>query len=284
MQSGRIIFNDSQLKRRMIVLKKGMLLLLILLCVIGGGIALSAGVSLGVIEARCSQQADYDQITFTKTFTTTPVIVVSAQTGFHPLAAAAVNNTTTGFRLALYDLNGNRVTNSNNVWVQWVAITPNPGVAVRANCQYLSDGTTVTYSNIGATYPVAVCSAQYGATPLLAAAMNTSATSFTLTLKDLNGNPATGWVQYIVINPGTDVNYYQEASILSGCSVYSNWSHILFNLTRYPDGIVCSGQVGLTAIAAGASENQQDGFLLNQADHAGNPVTAWTSWLAVGMK
>jgi hypothetical protein len=266
-------------------MKKGILLLLVLLSVfILGGSALSA-VSLGEIQAGCCSQANEGYISFPRAFTSAPVVVVSAQRNGVPVAAGAWSMSETEFGLALYDLNGNPITNSSGVWVQWVAILPKPGVAIRAGCQRLSDGAYISYSNIGTTYPVAVCSSQENTVPQLAAAVNTGATGFTLSLKDIDGNPTTGWVQYIVINPFTAVNYYSEASILSGCALYNNGAPISFDLTRYPNGIVSSGQKNCVAHATCAIGNSQYGFNLGILDHAGNPGSqVWGSWLAVGVR
>lgn len=241
-------------------------------------------VSLGEVAAGSGTYFNGNRISFGMTFSQTPIVFVNGYDSGpgYPLAAAAVEVDTEGFTLSAQSLQGAW----NGGVVQWVAIVPASGVEVQAGSVNLSDGEDVAFSNAFlSSCPVVVCSAYYdsltGPEPLLAAAYNMSKDGFTVSLKDTSGSAATGLVSYIAISQPADPNYYDEAAIVSG---YGTYGHVVFDLTRNADVVLCSAQASNVAVPVTARNSSRYGFDVAIYSEYVDTAGAATSWMAFGIK
>lgn len=250
-------------------------------------------VSIGEIAGGNGSYANGDKISFGKTFSTTPVVIVNAHDASgKPLIAGIQPGSlsTTGFNVKVYDLSNVAVT--GNVTVQWVAIIPNTGLQVQARTDsYHYNNEYVSFNNSFSLPPntplIVICSAyeKSGSYPLLAAPYNISASGFSISLRNADGDPEEGSLTYIALIPKSHYNYYQEAAIVSNYTTYNNNGSVSFNLTRNADAVLCSAQKNNFAYAVAARNNTQYRFDLGLLDYDGAAGTSvWTSWIALGFK
>lgn len=68
-------------------------------------------------KGQCSIRNSGDNVTFTPAFAGSPVYVVSAQSSGEPMAAAAADNRSDGFKLSLVRHDGSF---GRNAWTQWI--------------------------------------------------------------------------------------------------------------------------------------------------------------------
>jgi len=242
--------------------------------------------SLGEIQCGVQWLSHGDVVKFPRAFSSVPTIVVSAQKGGLALAAAAVDNSTTGFRLAVYDINGAPVT--TGAWVQWLAVVPTPNAPIRTEVAQRRNGDYVAFNPPLPGYPVIICSAQRGGVPLLACAVNNSAEGFILALRDLDGNPVTdgAWVQTVAVVIPSDKDAYQGLELQAAVQRADSAGTINFGqqFAEVP-AILTSAQKYGIALAACAVDNARNGFWLAMSDHDGLPVSqAWLQWLAIRPK
>jgi hypothetical protein len=249
-------------------------------------------VPIGEIAGGTGSYADGAWVSFGKTFSNVPVIVVNAHDASgHPLIAGirtegALAPDKTGFTLKLHDLDNNVVT--SNATVQWVAIIPKVGLQVQARTDsYHCNSEYIAFTNAFTTPPIVICSAyDYSrAYPLLAAPYNISENGFTISLQDANGEVSEGSVSYIALVPPVNYNYYQEVAMVAGYRTYNDNGSVLFDLTRNADAVLCSAQKDNWAYAVAARNNSRYGFDLGLLDYDGVARTSvWTTWLALGFK
>ncbi|MGC8833145.1 MAG: dockerin type I domain-containing protein [Armatimonadota bacterium] len=242
--------------------------------------------SLGEIQCGVQWLSHGDWVKFPRAFSTVPTIVVSAQRGGFALAAAAVDNSAAGFRLAVYDINGAPIT--TGAWVQWLAIVPAPNAPVRTEVAQRRNGDYVAFNPPLPGYPVIICSAQRGGVPLLACAVNNSAGGFLLALRDLNGNPVVdgAWVQTVALVIPSDKDAYQGLELQAAVQRADSAQTISFGqLFEEIPTILTSAQKYGIALAACAVDNARNGFWLAMSDYDGLPVSqAWLQWLAIRPK
>jgi len=252
-------------------------------------------ISIGEIIGGTGSYADNDWISFGKTFSKVPVVLVNAHNGSGQPFIAGVRDESglapdkTGFTLKLHDLDNNVVTNKSTV--QWVAINPAYSSQVEVLAKtvpFCYDGEYIPFDHtLSATYPIVICSAYDNsmAYPLIAAPYSINSNGFTISLKDADGNPSTACMSYIALVPPSNYNYYKEVAMVASYTTYNNNGSVLFSLTRNADAVLCSAQKNNFAYAVAARNNSQYGFYLGLFDYDGAAGTSvWTSWLALGFK
>lgn len=254
-------------------------------------------VSIGEIAGGIGSNADGDWISFGKTFSTVPVVVVNAYdaTGKPLIAgvrAESGSRTTTGFFIKIHDvigLNGGTPV-SSGATVQWVALIPNFSAQVQVQTGYgfHYDSEEINFDNsFSSPNPIVICSAydntmQY---PIMAAPYNISSNKFTISLKDADGIQSMAYVSYIALVPQPNYNYYKEVALVAGYTTYLNNGTVMFDLTRPANAVLCSAQKNNFAYAVAARNNSRYGFDLGILDYEGVAGTSvWTTWLALGFK
>lgn len=222
------------------------------------------------LQGKVAQYSDGQQITYPQALPSGPVILCSAQKAGAPLMACAVNNSPTGFRLALKDHAGAAVLGA---WVQWLAVVPQPwfqsGVArYPTNAQ-------INFSRALPGTPLVLANAQLNMTPMAAAATSVSGTGFTLKLLDQVGNPpASPWVQWIAFSLP---KAFRGGIIASAGNQQVTWTPPL------PVGnvILCGAQKGGIPLLAAAINNNPADFGLRLLDVNGvSQSGASATWLA----
>ena len=256
--------------------------------------------SIGEIDGGKGSFADGATVSFRKTFSTAPVVVVNACDGSgNPLIAGVVTSSTTGFALKLCDLDNQPVTSS--VTVQWVAVNPaafGPNVQVQAKyLPYAYDTEDITFDHpfLAGNTPTVICSAydSVSGRPVMAAPYNISADRnwFSIALTDADGERMEASLWYIALVQPQDPKFYEEVSIISCTQMQKNNDHMGFNLFRDADAIICSAWKQLYSnrvfpFAAAARNNSSLGFDLSLRDYDGSTDSnsIWTSWVAFGFK
>ncbi|MGB9880468.1 MAG: hypothetical protein ACPLRM_06880 [Anaerolineae bacterium] len=251
-------------------MKKGVVLALVSL-VIPFGILVNAQI-VPWVQYGVQVASHGATITFAKPFTTTPVVLTSAQLGGGAVSSAAVNLTATNFLLYLTDDAGRPVMNA---WVQWIAFIPNPALEVIGGVMIAGHGQRITFPKLSAT-PVIVTNAQWAGKALISGAMNNSPTGFDLYLVDDRGSPVTrAWLLWMAVVPKPANGFKGEVRLRT------NGDNVTFS-PPFPAGpaYVLSAQPG---VIAGAVDNRRDGFLLSLVRHDGSPAAnVWTQWLGIG--
>jgi len=252
-------------------------------------------VSLGEIAGGTGAYADNDWISFGKTFSAVPVIVVNAHDASgNPLIAgvrteAGLAPDKTGFTLKLHDLDNNVIT--TGATVQWVAIIPHFSSLVQIQALYRSfeyDGDNIAFDNtLSTTYPIVICSAydESMAYPIMAAPYSVNSNGFTISLKDADGIPSTASLSCIALVQPANYNYYKEVAMLSYYTMYNNNGSVIMDLWRNLDVAIASAQKDTHAYAVTARNGTRYGFDLGILDYDGVAGTnVWVSWLALGFK
>jgi hypothetical protein len=124
-----------------------------------------------------------------------------------PKTACALNVTSTGFDIGIVNLWGAAETQAS--WVQWVAVgagTPDPSLAITTDRGRRGSYMTAVFKTPFSGEPVVVVnSAQWSGIPMVAATIDSTATSFDLMIY---GHQASGgaidqaWTDTIAIGPG----------------------------------------------------------------------------------
>jgi hypothetical protein len=256
--------------------------------------------SIGEIAGGKGPYADGASVSFGKTFSTAPVVVVNAcDSSGNPIIAGVVTSSTTGFALKLCDLDNHPVTSS--VTVQWVAVNPAAfGPNVRVQAKYLpnvQDGDEIYFDHpfSAGEIPKIICSAydSVSGRPVMAAPCYYSSgdrRSFTAYLRDADGEAMQASLWYIALVPDQDYAFYDEVSFVGNYSAYSDGTNLGFYLSPDVDVIICSAWRQdsnlIMPYAAAAWNISPTGCDLSLKDYDGNasPHSVWTSWVAFGFK
>lgn len=146
----------------------------------------------GVVQAN-----DGQQIAFPSSLSGA-VIVTNAQKSSKALNSAAVDNSSSGFKLVVRDQSNNPM---QGAWVQWMAVVPGNGNAFRGGVAQLNNGSSVSASPAFTKNPAYVMSAQTGSSPFAAAAVtnrnDSICNSFVLSLIKHDGSFGGGWTQWL---------------------------------------------------------------------------------------
>ncbi len=240
-----------------------------------------------MIESRCSQYGDYDHITYNLDFPGTPHVVASAQYGFDPKMAAAMNISSTGFDIAVRDHNGNAV---DNAWVLWIAVypheyhDPDTGLTIETRCGVVGDGDSISYNQSFAGTPNVVSSAQYSGVAKMSCPVNHSASGFSIAIQDHDGNSVSdAWLQWIAVYPHNYVDPDSDLRIEANCGQRSHNDNVAYNVSfpGKPNVVTCAQYVWEPKMACPVNHTS-GGFTLALRDHDGNDFSdAWTFYLAV---
>lgn len=235
-----------------------------------------------VVEA-----ADGATIAFPAPLAGTPVILVSATYNGEALAACAIDNRPTKFRLSLRDADNRPI--RQRVPVSVVAYVPGAEdklqKLIQGACQQYGDGASIRFDTPFRTPPVIVCNAQTGGAAVTAAAVNNTTTGFTLSLKNLSGGSvSSAWVQWLAIACPVNVSLPSGSLYIEGQVLQANDGHVASFARRFRQTppVVCSAQRAIHALLAGPSVCSQTQAQFSLRNHDNQPVdNAWLQWLAV---
>ena len=222
------------------------------------------------LQAKVARYSDGQQITYAQALPSGPVILCSAQKTGAPLMACAVNNSPTGFRLALKDHAGAAVLGA---WVQWLAVVPQPWF--QSGVARYPTNTRINFSRALPGAPLVLTNAQLNMKPMAAAATSVSGTGFTLKLLDQAGNPpASPWVQWIAFSLP---RAFRGGVIASAGNQQVTWTPPL----PVGDVILTCAQKAGAPLLSGAIDNSPTGFGLRLLDVNGiSQLGASATWLA----
>jgi hypothetical protein len=239
-----------------------------------------------MIQRGVAEYSNGAHVTFPTAFKGTPIVVASAQRNWMPKTACALNVTSTGFDIGIVNLWGAAETQAS--WVQWVAVgagTPDPSLAITTDRGRRGSYMTAVFKTPFSGEPVVVVnSAQWSGIPMIAATIDSTATSFDLMIY---GHQASGgaidqaWTDTIAIGPGTPDT---SLMVQSGSGTYGHAEHINFpkSFGDMPTVVVCAQSDGIPRMASPV-DNTSSGFTVAIMDHAGNAVSnASVQWIAVG--
>lgn len=219
--------------------------------------------------ARCTNG---QTVTFPRPFSSVPVVVTSAQSNGRAVSSCALNNSTASFQISLFDENKRPV---QSAWVQWIAFIPRAAVNVIGGVCKASNNQHVAFAVMTAP-PVIVTNAQKGGQALNSAAMNNSASGYTIAIRDQDNNPVSdAWIQWMAVIPSNTNRFRAQSSVRNSGD----------NVTSTPafagDPVyVVSAQAAGEPVAAGAVDDRSDGFKLSLVRHDGSPGrNAWTQWI-----
>ncbi len=236
-------------------------------------------IQMGVIQAKAGQQ-----VTFPHAFTRSPTIVVSAQRAERALAAAAVDNAKTGFRLALRDHAGNAV--KQNAWIQWVATVPSDSGIMQSGTQWVAhSGTRIKFAQSFSGTPVIVTNAQRQGVALLSGALDNAATGFRIATKNDQDQAVNGaWVQWIALRPPLDLTGLQAKGAVRLCN---DRVRLTFSpaFATNPTIIASAQRQGGHADMACGVSNAKTGCLVYITQHDGaRAANSWLQWLAFSLR
>lgn len=176
--------------------------------------------SIGKIQFGFSSIINGETVQLSTIFTDVPYVFVTTNG-----VAAATNITSSDFTIAISNPNCMETYG----YSAWIAIDPDPSGEIKAGKQTTSDNQEIFFDEAFETPPVVICSAESGGSPLLAAAINVTTTGFTISLKDLEGNSASGNLQYLALPPFPNCRYfitdnpdYTTIALWSGKNLWSN--------------------------------------------------------------
>lgn len=241
----------------------GILLLVLVMTLPASALEVQYGV------AQCSNG---QQITFGNSFSSTPVIVASAQKG-KAVSACAANVTATNFNIWLHDDAGNSV---SSAWVQWIAFVPDAANGVLGGTIQANDMQRVSFPAMSGG-PVIVTNALVGGRAVNACAVNNANNGFTVVIRDSNNaavrNATLSWMAVV---PSAQNGFKGDVATRSSGA----------NVTCAPfelgPAYVCSAQNGSQPMSAGAVSNRNNGFTLALTKHDGSSGSGWTQWLGYG--
>jgi len=220
-------------------------------------------------------------------FPQVPVVVVTAQKNGIALMAAADMVTTKEFVVRLVEPStGEFVGDGGGVDMRSVAIVPDAKSGIMAGSAPRADGDTVTFTLPFTSVPVVVCSAYdpVSKTPLRACAVNVTRSSFTISLRNRDGSPGSGTVDYIAVTPSPGGTKFKEVTIASGTLTVASGSSVSFGtgLPNSPLGLLCSASANGAACTAGFDAQNDGGFTAVAAgDNGADPGKVSFSWVGV---
>lgn len=224
------------------------------------------------VQGKVSRYNDAQMIVFKNRLPVRyPVIICSAQKNGIPYMACAVNNSGTGFKLAVRDNNGRP---GSNVWVQWIAVAPQPWF--RAKVVKCKDGDVINFGRNLPRTPVILTNAQSGSIAYCAGAANNSSRGFQLKLADAQGSRGKrAWVQWVAMN--------LPLAFRGGVKQLNDNRKINFSPSfSFTPVILTSGQIGGIPCIIGAADNRTTGYYLKIRDLSGKSISeAWTQWIAL---
>lgn len=225
---------------------------------------------------------DGQRISFPEPFTSPPMIITSATVKETAVAACAVDNAATGFRISLRDADNKPVKRAT---VACLAFVPGEGLPLQGACAQFNDNASITFPTAFSAPPIIVCSAQKNGQAVTAAAVSNRADGFTLRLRDLNGNPVSGaWVQWVAAQP-RETKLPDETTLdVRGQVVQANDGYQCnFGTAITPSAVVTASAQGSTgALLVGAVKVSRNNALLSLRDHNGQPAqNVWLQWLCV---
>lgn len=234
-----------------------------------------------MVVAFTTTATDGANVTFPQALQNQPVILVSATRNGEALAACAVNNAKTGFRLSLRDANDRPVTQPTTV--HCFAFAPGTGDKLRGGCAQYGDNAQISISPACSAPPVIICNAQTGGRALMACAVNNAADGFRLRLQDLNGAPVSrAWVQWLAVECPTRLKLPTgrlavEGQVLQASDGYSAG----FRTMPGTPAILGSAQLG-NAFLVGPVTATTSQATLSLRSHDNQPArNVWLQWLAV---
>ena len=250
-------------------------LVLLALLVLAFGMTSSAAVlHVQPLEIQCGV-AQYGNGTFVRfgaSFSTTPVVITSAQFSSKAVSSCAVSNSRDGFTLYLTDDNKRPV---SQAYVQWIAFMPKQSLNVLGGVQQANDGQRLSFASLPAT-PVIVTNAQANGIALNSAAVSNARDGCYLSLRDQDDRPVQGaWVQWIAVVPG------DQNGLKGNVAQRSNGANVSFSPGFNTGPVyVMAAQLANEACAAAAVDNRNDGFRLALTRHDGSAANGfWTQWL-----
>ncbi|MGC4113784.1 MAG: fibronectin type III domain-containing protein [Myxococcales bacterium] len=256
-------------------------------------VATVAQVSIGEIAAGTGLYRDGSTISYGKTFSAAPYLLVNGlDASSKPLIAgvrseSGVAPSTTGFTLKLHDLDNNPV--STPATVQWLAILPAGGRAdvIAGRAMDVVDGQYVAFPRASSEdLPIVLVSAydESVASPVLSAPYNVTRNGFTVGLKDADGNPSMAHVTYLAVVPPSNYLTFANARLLGAYNMYSSNQHLGMLSSLPPTVILASAQKNVFPFAAAARNVSQTGFDLSLLDYDGAPGTnIWVTWCAFAL-
>ncbi|HEX3043397.1 MAG TPA: hypothetical protein VHY08_01475 [Bacillota bacterium] len=231
-------------------------------------------------------------VSFGKTaLSAVPVVIVSGQWNSVPWLTAAEKISKKSFIFKFYNPNSHQpIENANMTWMQYIAVVPDPKSPVlRAGSCSCKDGDYIKFSSKLSDTPIVVCSAENGSgVPLYANPANIDSGQFQISLKDMEGKPADGKLQYIAVLPSSSAVNYQNVKITAGSVDIIGGENIKygFDFSDTPEAIVCSAYCeGMPNIAV-ASLSNASFFIGNIANFGGaNPTdSSKFYWFGVSSK
>ncbi|MBU0608558.1 MAG: PKD domain-containing protein [Armatimonadetes bacterium] len=242
----------------------------------GGG---TAATQSGEATAFTRSAKDGQTVSFPRAFTAQPVILVSAARSTQPLAACAVNNSKTGFRLSLRDTNDQPVTQTATVCC--LAFTPGAG-GMQGGVAQLGDNANVTFPQAFAAPPVIVCNAQSDGKALLACAVSNRVNGFTLRLRNLSGaSVSRAWVQWVAVKCPLDTQFGTRHLVVNG-GVQRAGDRVPLTYPQMPatPAILGSAQSG-NAYLVGPLKRAPNKGSVGIRSHTNQPANnVWLQWLA----
>jgi hypothetical protein len=220
-------------------------------------------------------------------FAKVPVVVVTAERSGKALLAAADLVTTRDFIVRLVDPStGELVGDGGGVEMRSVAIVPDAKSGIVAGSAPRADGDNVAFTAPFPSVPVVVCSAYdpVGKTPLRACALDVTRSSFTISLRNRDGSPGSGIVDFIAIAANPGGTKYKEVTIAAATLTVSQGGEVSFGpgLPRSPLGLLCSASADGVACAAGFDRQNDGGFTAVVAgDDGADPGKVTFSWVGV---
>ena len=248
------------------------LIMMIILLFSGPGSSLSAKApTKAKVGFGLGQKADKTVVSFDSPLSKAPVVIVSGQWNSVPWLTAAYKITAESFKFIFYNpANHSPVDNPQSTLMQYIAVIPDPKSPIqRAGTSTCQDGDYIKFSSKLSGNPIVVCSAENGlGIPQYASPYNIDSEKFQISLKDMDGNPAKGVVQYIAVVPGPSGIDYENVTITAGVTDLLNNAMLDFgfNLTTPPQVMVCSAYCpGVANIATSwfYSEKSFQGIIRN---------------------
>jgi len=225
--------------------------------------------------------ADGANVTFPQALESQPVILVSATRNGQALAACAVNNSRTGFRLSLRDANNQAVTQPTTVCC--LAFAPGAGDKLRGDCAQYGDNAQVNITPAFSGPPVIICNAQVSGKAVLACAMDNAAGGFKLCLRDLNGVPVSrAWVQWLAVQCPLKLKLTTGRLSASGKVLKASDGYRCSYPQMPAEPVVLgSAQLG-NAYLVGPTSRTATQAVLSIRSHDNQPGgSVWLQWLAI---
>jgi len=215
------------------------------------------------------QMSNGNPLTFRTAFSTTPVVLTSAQASGVAISSAAVNVTSLGFEISLYDTAGNAV---NNALVHWIAFISDASKNCIGGIVQVSSMQHVAFSQLPSK-PVIVTNAQDGRKACISGAVSNTTRGFDPYITDDHGvQVGAAWLLWMAVIPGQNNAFKGELREMSHGENIS-FSPPFSGSAAY----VLSAQPGVIAAAV---NSRQDGFQLSLLKHDGTAASGmWTQWI-----